>query len=112
MVEYPGVHLRVDPQAIPRLRAGFEKAIRMLEPEIRDLGRFGWLDGAWLGDPTSAEVAAFYNERVMAAPDGPYQALVLYQKELVRIVDQLTAIEEDYRRSEAGNVGLLGGGAV
>lgn len=112
MTEYPGVHLRVDPQAIPRLRAGFDKAIKMLEPEIAELGRFGWLDGAWMGDPTSAEVAAFYNERVMAPPDGPYQALVLYLKELNRIVEQLDAIAQDYRRTEAGNVGLLGGGAA
>lgn len=112
MTEYPGVHLRVDPQAIPRLRAGFQRAITMLEPEIRDLGRFGWLDGAWTGDPTSAQIATFYNERVMAASDGPYQALVLYRDELNRIVEQLNVIEQDYRRTEAGNVGLLGGGAA
>jgi hypothetical protein len=112
MTEYPGVHLRVDPQAIPRLRAGFRTAIDMLQSDIEDLGLFGWLDGAWMGDPTSAEVAAFYNERVMAASDGPYQALVLYLKELNAIVERLDVIEREYRRTETGNVGVLGGGAA
>lgn len=112
MVEYPGVHLRVDPQAIPRLRAGFETAIKMLEPEIVDLGLNGWLDGAWMGDPTSEEIAEFYNTSVMGAADGPYQALVRYLDELNRIVEQLDAIEQDYRRTEADNVGMLGGGAA
>ena len=112
MIEYPGVHLRVDPQAVPRLRAGFQRAIEILAPKISELGRSGWLDGAWLGDPKSAEVAAYYNQRVMTASDGPYQALVLYRIELVRIVEQLDTIEEDYRRTEAANVGLLGGGAA
>lgn len=112
MVEYPGVHLRVDPQAIPRLRAGFEQAIKMLEPDIVDLGRKGWLDGAWMGDPTSEDIAVLYNTRVMGAGDGPYQALVRYLDELNRIVEQLDAIERDYRRTETDNVGQLGGGAA
>ncbi len=47
MVEYPGVHLRVTREAIPRLRAAFENAYAMLEPEIGELGRFGVLD--WTG---------------------------------------------------------------
>ncbi len=97
MVECPGVHLRVTPQAIPRLRAAFENAVAMLEPEIDELGQYGYLDGAWLGDPKSAEVAAFYNQRVMTDSDGPYQALVLYKNELIRIVDQLDAMELEYQ---------------
>lgn len=112
MVEYPGVHLRVTPEAIPRLRAAFENAYAMLEPEIAELGRFGVLDGAWLGDPKSAEVAAAYNAKVMHAVDGPYQALVLYKDELLRIADQLYAMEQQYRSTDEQIAGTFEGRAV
>lgn len=109
---YEGVHLRVQPQAIPELRAAFERALAMLVPAIRDLGRYGWIDGAWMGDPKSVEVAELYNERVMKATDGPYQALVLYQGELTRIVDQLYVMEQEYQRTEQGNADMLTGGVL
>lgn len=112
MVEYEAVHLRVDPQAIPQLRAAFERAIVMLEPAIADLGQYGHIDGAWMGDPKSIEVAELYNDRVMNAPDGPYQALVLYQRELIGIVDRLYEMEQDYQRTEQGIADTFDGGVL
>lgn len=109
---YEPVHLRVEPEAIPHLRVAFEKALDVLVKPIRDLGEVGRITGAWMGDPKSAEVVAFYNARVMDAPDGQYQALLRYQEELTRVRDQLRLLESEYRRVEDGNTALFGGGAL
>ncbi len=112
MPEYDAAHLRVTPEAIPTLRAAFEKAIELLRPEIKRLGDVGHIKGRWLGDPVSAEVVAFYNDRVMDAADGPYQALVLYQEELMRVRDQLTVMQQMYERNEDEVGATFTGGAL
>ncbi len=112
MVEYAAVHLRVNPQAIPRLRAAFEAAVARLGPEVAKLGRVGHIRGAWMGDPKSEEVRVAYNEKVMDAVDGPYQALVLYVKELSRVVEQLYALEQDYQRTDLQSADMFSGGVL
>ena len=109
---YEPVQLRVEPQAIPHLRAAFDKALDILDRPIADLAQTGRINGAWMGDPKSAEVAAFYNARVMDAPDGQYQALLRYQEELTRVRDQLHQLEEQYRQVEDENAALFGGRAL
>lgn len=109
---YEPVHLRVEPQAIPQLRAAFDEALAILAKPVKDLGQVGRIHGAWMGDPKSAEVAAFYNDRVMDAPDGQYQALLRYQEELTRVRDQLRVLEERYREVEADNTAAFGGRAL
>lgn len=107
MIEYEAVHLRLSPDAIPRVREAFENAIALLRPEIARLGEVGHIRAPWMGDPVSAEVVTFYNTRVMDAPDGPYQALVLYLKELMRVSDELYAMEQEYQRAETANGDLF-----
>ena len=109
MIEYEGVNLRVAPQALPTVRAAFDRAIALLQPEIMRLGEVGHLLRPWMGDPVSEKVRVFYNEQVMEAEDGPYQALVLYLKELMRVSDQLYAMEQEYQRAEAENAELFAG---
>lgn len=109
---YEPVHLRVEPDAIPHLRVAFDKAIAILAKPIKDLGQVGRINGAWMGDPKSAEVAALYNLRVMDARDGQYQALLRYQEELTRVRDQLKVLEEQYRQVEDDNTALFGGRAL
>ena len=108
MIEYEGVNLRLSPQAIPRVREAFDRALDLLEPEIFKLGEVGVIQRPWLGDPKSEEVRVFYNARVMEAEDGPYEALLLYQQELRRVRDQLYAMEQEYQRVEAENAGMFG----
>lgn len=112
MAEYPAVHLKVTPEAIPQLRAAFDRALAILEPELWQLGQVGHIKGWWLGDPKSQEVVDFYNTHVMDADDGPYQGLLLYKAELIKIRDQLTLMEQEYRRVEDTNAGLFPGGAL
>ena len=108
MIEYEGAHLRLAPQAIPAVRAAFDRAVALLEPELAKLGQVGVIEQAWLGDPVSEKVRVFYNERVMEAEDGPYEALLLYQKELMRVRDQLKVMEQEYQRAETENSDMFG----
>lgn len=112
MAEYPAVHLKVTPEAIPQLRAAFDRALDILSPELATLGQVGHIQGRWLGDPKSQEVVDFYNANVMDAEDGPYQGLLLYKAELIKIRDQLTLMEREYQRVEDENVGLFSGSAL
>lgn len=108
MTDYPPTTLRLEPHAIPAIRAAFDAALDELGPELRDLANVGYISGPWLGDPASIETVEFYNRRVMDAPDGPYHALVTYQAELTRVRDQLVELEAAYQRTEGENAELWG----
>lgn len=108
MTDYPPATLRLSPQALPAMRAAYDRALEELGPELRRLGEVGHMQGPWLGDPVSAQTYEFYNARVMGAPDGPYAALLAYEQELVRVRDRIADMEADYRRTEGDNVELWG----
>ena len=108
MPDYPPTTLRVSPRALPAMRAAYNDALDDLRVQLRKLDDVGHLAGPWLGDPVSQQTFEFYNRRVMEAPDGPYHALLAYEAELVRVRDQLAAMEADYRRTEGENVELWG----
>lgn len=108
MPDYPPVRLRVSPQALSTLRAAYDGALEDLRVELRRLQDVGHLQGPWLGDPVSRQTSEFYNSRVMDAQDGPFHALLAYEAELVRVREQLAAMEADYRRTEGDNVALWG----
>jgi hypothetical protein len=107
-VHYPPVTLRVEPHAIPEMRAAFDDAVDLLGSELTQLRENGYIPEPWLGDPMSAMVQQSYNSRVMDAPDGPYQALVTYLGELRRVRDHLVAAEAEYIRTEGTNSELWG----
>jgi hypothetical protein len=67
---------------------------------LAELKRRAYLPGPWLGDETSAEVAAHYTRRAMDDPDSSYHALISYRDELTRIHDTLLRMEDAYRRGE------------
>jgi hypothetical protein len=106
--DYPPAVLRVDPSAIPAVRAALNETVEELDEHLGYLGRDGYIQEPWLGDPESARVAAFYNERVMSAPDGPFHALLTYRDQLASARDQLAATEAEYRRTEGDNAALWG----
>ncbi len=106
--QYPPATLRLEPQAIPTVRAALDDALDQLRPHLARLRRDGFLQQAWLGDEISEEVRQFYNERVMNAADGPYAALIAYQRELTAVRDTLLRMEQDYRRTEGDNAELWG----
>jgi hypothetical protein len=102
------VVLRLEPSALPSVRAAFDDALAELRPHLVRLGRDGYVPDAWLGDPISANVQAHYNSAVMDAPAGPYAALVAYEAELIKIRDNLQLLEDNYRRTEGDNAALWG----
>jgi hypothetical protein len=108
LTDYPPSTLRLSPQALPAMRAAYERALDELGPELWKLADVGHLKGPWLGDPVSAKTFEFYNRRVMDAPDGPYAALLAYQQELIRVRDRIADMEADYRRTEGDNVEMWG----
>jgi len=100
--------MRVDPSAIPALRAAFDDSLAELSPHLIRLRQEAYITEPWLGDPVSAEAATFYNSRVMDAADGPYAAMVALEAELLRIRDSLQLMEDHYRRTEGDNAALWG----
>ena len=92
--------LRLEPHMIPELRAAFDSALSDLGQALVDLGNRGYLPTAWLGDETSAAVAAHYTRRAMEQPDSSYRALLEYEAELTRVRDTLQRMEEHYRRTD------------
>ncbi|HYH30378.1 MAG TPA: DUF4188 domain-containing protein [Pseudonocardia sp.] len=92
--------LRIEPSAIPTLRAAFDDALGELRPHLRRLRQEAYIREPWLGDQTSAEVAHHYNLRVMDSDDGPYAAMMALEAELLRIRDSLKVMEDHYRRTE------------
>lgn len=108
MTDYPPAMLRLSPQALPAVRAAYDRALEELGREMQKLRDVGHLAGPWLGDPVSARTVEFYNARVMDAPDGPFGAMVTYQRELVRVRDRIAEMEAAYRRAEGDNVALWG----
>jgi hypothetical protein len=100
--------LRVQPQAIPALRAAFGVARDQVDAALIELSRRGYISAPWLGDETSSGVAGHYTMRAMEAPDSSYQSLTAYRAELERVHDTLQQMEYDYRRGEGDKAARLG----
>ncbi|OLT00076.1 hypothetical protein BJF90_07185 [Pseudonocardia sp. CNS-004] len=106
--QFPSGALRIDPSAIPAVRAAFDDSIIELRPHLRRLRQEAYIPEPWLGDPVSAEAATAYNASVMDAADGPYAAMVALEAELLRIRDSLQVMEDHYRLTEGENAALWG----
>ncbi len=100
--------LRIQPSAIPTVRAAFEEAAVDASRLLDKLRHDGYLGEPWLGDEMSREVQDFYNRQVMDSAHGPYAALVAYHAELVSVRDTLLQTEQEYRRTEGENSALWG----
>ncbi|RKT51571.1 transcriptional regulator [Saccharothrix australiensis] len=108
--EYSGKQqkLSVDPTAIPEARKVFMDALARLEPEIRS-ALTAVQARPWAGDPVSKETAEAFNRDTFDAGDAAaINAILAYRDQLQGCVDQLTAIEADYRRVEGDNVASWG----
>jgi len=92
--------LRLEPQSIPEVRAAFDSALSQLGEALMHLRTQGFLPTAWLGDETSAAVAAHYTLVAMEQPDSSYRALLEYEAELTRVRDTLQRMEDHYLRTE------------
>ncbi|GAA5138410.1 hypothetical protein [Pseudonocardia adelaidensis] len=104
----PAVTLRVDPQALPAVKAVFDEAIAEVRSHVRRLGRTAFIPEPWLGDPVSSSVQQHYNSVVMESADGPYAAMVAYADELIRIRGSLQVMEDSYLRTDGDIAGDLG----
>lgn len=106
----PGRHpaglLRVERDAIPAVRAAVEDGLTELTPHIRRLQDEAMIRAPWLGDKTSAEVVAHYKKFVIDGGEGPLTAMLEYQAELTRILENLKAAEDSYPRAD----GQIAGG--
>ncbi|MBC8091438.1 MAG: hypothetical protein H7Y15_05760 [Pseudonocardia sp.] len=105
---YPPAVLRVAPDAIPAVRKALDDTLAELSPHLLVMRQAGYIDEPWLGDPMSEYVRVTYNATVMDAPDGPYQALVAYEGQLIAARDALAAAEAEYVRTEGENSDIWG----
>ena len=100
--------VRVELKMIPALRAEFRSAVDQLSAALAVLNRQGYLPAPWLGDETSAEIAAHYTRQALDGPNSSYQSLVAYRDELSRALQSLQQMEDYYRRTEGDNAAIWG----
>jgi len=108
--DYSGAQrkLSVEPSAIPDARKVFSDALDRLEEKLRP-ALHQLKARPWAGDPVSSETAERFNQDTFEAGDSAaLAALIAYRDQLKGVVDQLTAIEADYRRVEGDNTASWG----
>ncbi|HEY8373364.1 MAG TPA: transcriptional regulator [Pseudonocardiaceae bacterium] len=98
--------LRVDPSSVPELRRAFEAALSRLDPQV-DLAITDLRIRPWAGDPISAEATDQFNRHSIEGPEAALTALRNYQSQLKAAADALREVEEQYRRAEDDNLGML-----
>ena len=108
MSDQPTAILRVEPHAIPALRAAYTRALNDLRPLMRQMESQAYIQEPWMGDPISIAVMQLYNGRFASGDNSPRAQLLRYEAELRRVVDALTRMEAEYRRTEGDNAELWG----
>ena len=104
----PAVTLRVDRSALPAVKAAFDEAITEARLQVQRLGRSAFIPEPWLGDSVSRSAQVHYNTVVMESTDGAYSAMVAYTDELIRIRNNLQAMEDSYLYTDSDITGDLG----
>ncbi|GGP80885.1 transcriptional regulator [Saccharothrix coeruleofusca] len=108
--EYSGSQqkLSVDPSAIPAARKVFTDALDRLDAQLYD-ARSALRAREWAGDPVSKETAQKFNQDTFEAGDSAaLTAIFAYRDQLQGVVEQLTQIENTYRRVEGDNSAVWG----
>ncbi|QFZ23713.1 hypothetical protein [Saccharothrix syringae] len=108
--DYSGTQqrLHVEPSAIPEARKVFTAALDRLDNQLAD-AKAALRARRWAGDPVSQETAEKFNQDTFEAGDAAaLTAIEAYREQLQGVVDQLTAIEADYRRAEGDNTASWG----
>jgi hypothetical protein len=108
--DYSGTQQRlsIEPSAIPGARKVFTDALDRLETQLAD-AKAALRARDWAGDPVSRETADKFNQDTFEAGDAAaLSAIEAYRDQLKGVVEQLTAIEADYRRVEGDNVASWG----
>ncbi len=106
-VVYSAATLRVTADVLPGLRRAVDDTIKELSPHLQRMQDGAVLDAPWLDDPVSAESYRVYNDNVMRAKDGPFQALLSYEQHLRAISQRLAEIQRNYDEAEAANSDLV-----
>lgn len=101
--------LRVDRDAVPRLRKRFNSAFDKLDVQI-DLAISGIRVSPWAGDPVSANAATNFNTYAVDGTFCALNALLAYEKQLKSAYDKLTEISEKYGIVESDNTDMFGAG--
>lgn len=99
--QYPAAVLRVAPEAIPTLRAAVQATLAELRPHLARMQGEAHMAEPWLHDSASYETWRLYTDRVMGAADGPFHAMLAYERQLVVIDQRLGEIADRYARAEA-----------
>ncbi|WP_141277825.1 hypothetical protein [Pseudonocardia hydrocarbonoxydans] len=98
----------MDGDSLAALRSAVESTLNELTPHLGLMRTEAHMPEPWLGDSASFETWAFYTDHVMGAPDGPFQALLAYEAQLVAVRDRLVEIQAEYDRTESDTASLFG----
>jgi hypothetical protein len=102
-----GATLRVDRDAVPRLRKVFDSALSKLDVQI-DLAMTAVRVAPWAGDPVSQNAATQFNNHAVDNGDSALNSLLAYQQRLKAASDALTQVAEEYRIVESDNTATFG----
>lgn len=100
-VLYHPATLQVNPETLPALRTAIEATLNELTPHLERMQDEAHIAEPWLQDSASHETWAFYEQYVMGDPQGPFQAVVAYERQLTAIRDRLVEIDAEYARNES-----------
>lgn len=107
-IQYPPAVLRLQPDAIPGVRAAIDATLNELTPLLNRMRDEAVMRGPWLGDSASHAVWVAYNDGVMRAEDGAFRAVCAYEAQLKTIRNRLVEIERSYAQNEADTGALFG----
>ncbi|SDP83641.1 hypothetical protein SAMN05421507_11696 [Lentzea jiangxiensis] len=96
--------LKVEPHAIPQARAAFQRALDEFDAKIK-AAVHELPTRPWAADPISDETSKAFNEQTRGKA---LAALDAYREQLVGVIAQLKAIEEQYRQTEGDNEAMWG----
>jgi multidrug efflux pump subunit AcrA (membrane-fusion protein) len=99
--------VRVDPDAVPGLRAAFADALARVDHQL-ELAEAELRVTAWAKDPVSRDATLLFNDRSVESEQSAVDTLRAYRAELDAAVQNLDKTAEQYHKTDDDNVHGVG----
>jgi hypothetical protein len=104
-----GAHgdLRLQPQAIPRLKQAYQQALGQLESVLADARSGFRIDRPAMTDDASTGFQTAFNSHTSDGAGSIREQVTAFEQRLRDAVDKLGAIQAAYERNETGTAAVL-----
>lgn len=99
--------LRVEPHMLSALINAYQQTMDELRPLLNNLNGRGRVGQAWTEDPVTEKIQERYNAYAVDGDQSAYAMLRLYETELRNVLDTLTRMDADYRRTDEDVAALM-----